>query len=58
MPDEETAVMSRSAMRRQRERTERLKTILAAAETFFAREGYHQTSMERIADEVRACLMS
>lgn len=51
MPTEETAALSRSAMRRQRERNKRLKTILAAAETFFSREGYHGTSMEKIADE-------
>lgn len=51
MPSEETAALSRSAIRRQRERKERLKTILGAAETFFASEGFHQTSMERIADE-------
>lgn len=42
---------SRSALRRQREREQRLQTILAVAERLFAREGYHKTSMERIADE-------
>ncbi|MGD9331867.1 MAG: TetR/AcrR family transcriptional regulator [Desulfobacterales bacterium] len=43
--------LSRSALRRQRERAQRLETILAAAGTLFAREGYHRTGMERIADE-------
>ena len=42
--------MSRSAMRRQREREQRFNTILRAAETLFADKGYHQTSMEQIAD--------
>jgi len=43
--------LTRSALRRQRERELRLQTILEAAGTLFAREGYHQTGMERIADE-------
>jgi AcrR family transcriptional regulator len=42
---------SRSAQRRQREREMRLQSILAAAGRLFAAEGYHQTGMERIADE-------
>jgi AcrR family transcriptional regulator len=42
---------SRSALRRQREREQRLQTILAAAGALFAREGYHRTGMERIADQ-------
>ena len=42
---------SRSALRRQREREQRLKTILEAAGRLFAREGYHRAGMERIADE-------
>jgi AcrR family transcriptional regulator len=42
---------SRSALRRQREREQRLQTILEAAGRLFAREGYHRTGMERIADE-------
>ena len=42
---------SKSALRRQREREQRLQTILAAAGRLFAREGYHRTGMERIADE-------
>ncbi|MBL0713382.1 MAG: TetR/AcrR family transcriptional regulator [Desulfosarcina sp.] len=43
--------LTRSALRRQREREQRLQTILKAAGTLFAEEGYHQTGMERIADE-------
>ena len=42
---------SKSALRRQREREQRLQTLLAAAGRLFAREGYHRTGMERIADE-------
>jgi AcrR family transcriptional regulator len=42
--------LSRSALRRQREREERYRTILGAAEVLFAREGYHQTSITQIAD--------
>lgn len=43
--------LTRSARRRQREREHRLETILTAAGTLFAEEGYHRTGMERIADE-------
>ncbi len=42
--------LSKTAQRRQREREQRYQTILSAAETLFAREGFHKTSMERIAD--------
>ena len=42
--------LSRSALRRQREREERYQTILKAAETLFVKEGYHQTSINKIAD--------
>lgn len=42
--------MSRSALRRIREKEQRFKTILSAAETLFARKGYNQTSIEEIAD--------
>jgi AcrR family transcriptional regulator len=42
---------SRSALRRQREREQRLQTILEAAGTLFSLEGYHRTSMEWIADK-------
>jgi len=47
---EQTETISRSAQRRQRERELRYQTILRASETLFASEGYHKTSMERIAD--------
>jgi len=46
----ETEALSRSALRRQREREQRYQSILAAAEDLFASTGYHQTSMEQIAD--------
>ncbi|MBS3757410.1 MAG: TetR/AcrR family transcriptional regulator [Desulfobacterales bacterium] len=42
--------LSKSALRRQREREQRYQTILQAAETLFANEGYHKASMEQIAD--------
>lgn len=42
--------LSKSALRRQREKEERYQTILKAAETLFVREGYHQTSINKIAD--------
>lgn len=42
--------MSRSAIRRQRERENRYQSILKSAETLFAAEGYHKASMEKIAD--------
>jgi AcrR family transcriptional regulator len=42
--------ISKSALRRQREREKRYQTILAAAEKLFAREGYNQAGMEQIAD--------
>ncbi|MBI9087117.1 MAG: TetR/AcrR family transcriptional regulator [Desulfobacterales bacterium] len=41
---------SRSAMRRQREKEMRYRTILEAAESLFARQGYQQTSIEQVAD--------
>ncbi|MFW5975492.1 MAG: TetR/AcrR family transcriptional regulator [Desulfosalsimonas sp.] len=41
--------MSRSALRRQREREQRYRTILEAAERLFAEEGYQRASMEHIA---------
>lgn len=49
---------SKSALRRQREREERLGIILDAAERFFAEEGYHKTSMEKIADEAEVSVGS
>jgi AcrR family transcriptional regulator len=42
--------LSKTALRRQREREHRYESILSAAELLFAREGYLQASMERIAD--------
>jgi AcrR family transcriptional regulator len=47
---ENTAPLSKSALRRQREREQRLETILGAARKLFAREGYHKASMEKLAD--------
>ena len=47
---ETDGTMSRSALRRIREKEQRFKTILSAAETLFARKGYNQTSIEEIAD--------
>ncbi len=41
---------SKPALRRQREREHRYQTILKAAGTLFAREGYSRASMEQIAD--------
>jgi len=41
---------SKSALRRQREKELRVHAILKAAETLFAQNGYHATSMEEIAD--------
>jgi AcrR family transcriptional regulator len=41
---------SRSALRRLREKERKYNTILKAAETLFAQKGYHQTSIEEIAD--------
>jgi AcrR family transcriptional regulator len=42
--------MSRSALRRLREKEQRYNTVLKAAEQLFAKKGYHQTSIEEIAD--------
>lgn len=42
--------MSRSALRRQREREMRYRSLLEAAESLFASQGYQQTSIEQIAD--------
>lgn len=42
--------MSRSALRRIREREQRYATILKAAESLFVKNGYHQTSVGQIAD--------
>ncbi len=42
--------LSKSALRRQREREKRYQTIFKAAEKLFAKQGYHKTSMEQVAD--------
>ncbi len=42
--------LSKAALRRQREKEKRYTTILGKAEALFARNGYHQTSLENIAD--------
>jgi AcrR family transcriptional regulator len=47
---EENKILSKTALRRQREREHRYRSILSAAERLIAREGYLQASMERIAD--------
>ncbi|MFO7560044.1 MAG: TetR/AcrR family transcriptional regulator [Desulfobacterales bacterium] len=53
MPAKKTSTgepLSRSALRRQREREHRYQTILQAAEKLFATVGYHKASMEQIAN--------
>lgn len=42
--------LSKSAIRRQREKEKRYNTILKAAETLIGQKGYHQASIEEIAD--------
>jgi AcrR family transcriptional regulator len=49
-PKSQDSSMSRSAMRRLREKEQRYNTVLKAAETLFAKKGYHRTSIEEIAD--------
>ena len=44
------SLLSRSALRRLREKEQKYNTILKAAETLFAQKGYHQTGIEEIAD--------
>jgi len=48
--NDSNSLLSRSALRRLREKEQKYNTILKAAETLFARKGYHQTSIEEIAD--------
>jgi len=50
MEKSQKKVPSRSELRRQREREQRFLSILDAAENLFAKNGYHHTSMEEIAD--------
>ncbi len=44
------SLLSRSALRRLREKEQKYNTILKAAETLFAQKGYHQTGIEEISD--------
>ena len=46
--------LSKSALRRMREKEQRRRDFLKAAETLFAEKGYHQTSIEEIADLAEA----
>jgi AcrR family transcriptional regulator len=48
-PDQEQS-LSPSAMRRMREKEQRYETLLRAAEYLFVHRGYHETSVENIAD--------
>lgn len=48
--DDNKKTLSKSAIRRQREREQRYQTILQAAEKLFAREGFQKAGMEQIAD--------
>ena len=50
-PQNSDKPLSKSALRRQREREKRYQTIFKAAEKLFARQGYHKTSMEQVADQ-------
>ena len=47
---EKNESLSKAALRRQREKEKRYATILSVAESLVARNGYHQTSLENIAD--------
>jgi len=48
--DGQQSTLSRSALRRLREKEQRYNSILRAAKFLFAEKGYHQTSIEEIAD--------
>jgi AcrR family transcriptional regulator len=48
--NDQESTLSRSALRRLREKEQKFNTVLKAAETLFAQKGYHQTSIEEIAD--------
>ncbi len=50
-PQNSDKPLTKSALRRQREREQRYRTIFKAAENLFAKQGYHKTSMEQIADQ-------
>ncbi|MFP4476623.1 MAG: TetR/AcrR family transcriptional regulator [Desulfatibacillaceae bacterium] len=47
---DKNGAVTKSALRRQREREQRYESILRAAQTRFSRDGYHATSMESIAE--------
>ncbi|MFP4445979.1 MAG: TetR/AcrR family transcriptional regulator [Desulfosudaceae bacterium] len=47
---ESTTRKSKAALRREREKEQRYNTILRMAESLFVQQGYHQTSLEAIAD--------
>ncbi|MFH1137720.1 MAG: TetR/AcrR family transcriptional regulator [Pseudomonadota bacterium] len=53
-PREAENQLSKSALRRLREKEQRRRDFLQAAETLFARQGFHQTSIEEIADLAEA----
>jgi len=48
--NDSNSLLSRSALRRLREKEQKYSSILKAAETLFAQKGYHQTSIDEIAD--------
>jgi len=48
--DGQQGTLSRSALRRLREKEQRYNSILGAAKDLFAEKGYHQTSIDEIAD--------
>ena len=50
MKNATTQKPSRSALRRKREKEQRVETILRAAETLFVQKGYHKTAINEIAD--------
>ncbi|MBF0227892.1 MAG: TetR/AcrR family transcriptional regulator [Desulfobacterales bacterium] len=48
---EKKEAVPKRILRRERERKQRYESILKIAENLFARTGYHQTSMDKIANE-------
>ena len=48
--NDSNSLLTRSALRRLREKEQKYSSILKAAETLFAQKGYHQTSIDEIAD--------
>jgi AcrR family transcriptional regulator len=53
---EDTKPLSKSALRRIREKEIRYETILRAAEELFVNNGYHHTSVENIAEKVEVSI--